>query len=112
MIDVDWAHLGSISAAVGVGGAIVALMLRGWLSGRYATTAQVGELEDRVASVEQSTQGMLRQGDLREMERRIGGLEVGLAGVRAEVRGIGETTKSINHMVELLVQQGLEGAAK
>ncbi len=101
-------YLGGITAAVTLGGAIVVLMLRGWLAGRYATTEQVDELEERVGAVESSTRDMLRRGDLREVERRIGTVETGVSGVRGQLQGVTETLKSIDHTVGLLLAEGLK----
>lgn len=109
MIDFDWMQIGAFGTAAMAGGGIMSLALRGWLAGRYAPVERVEQLEERVGEIEIATRGMLRQGDLREVERRIGGLEVGLAGVQADVRGTGEATKRIEHMVNLLVDHGLGG---
>ena len=92
-----------LSPAIGV----VLLAMQAWLGRQFATIGDLSALGTRVAGLEARAEKSANHEDVVEIERRLSVLESGLGEIRGELKGLGLSTRRIEHLVQLLVQAHL-----
>jgi hypothetical protein len=114
-IDFDPGHVSALIAAGSLGGSVVLLAMRAWLERWFATLKQVATLQQRLQGVEAGAKGVADHAEVVEIERKVNTLEVSVGELRAElhadIRGVREGIGRVEHMVTLLVENGLRQEA-
>jgi hypothetical protein len=84
-----------------LGGAAVAF-LRWKLAGDFAKTGDLAELRGKLAALEQRVGQMPSHEDIRELQRRIGGVEQSVAVVGTKVEGAEKIMIRVEHQLNLV----------
>jgi hypothetical protein len=107
-VDVTWSnYVGSLSGALAVGMTVSGLILKGWLVGKVVAPARVDELEKRVDAVEELAEAAASHKDLVETQQTLGDVRVMMAGVQAKTEATHDAVGRVEHLVNLLVENGL-----
>jgi hypothetical protein len=110
MWSIDWQQGGGLVAVVSAVGGVVLLLVRSSMHGVFADRKSYEALVARMTAAENRLAETPNGEDMRELYRRVNGIEVGLAANTAAVAGVGDGVKRVEHMMGLLLRNELEKA--
>ena len=108
MMPHDWQQLGAMVGVLLAVGGLMLFMVRSALAGLFAERKAFEALERRVIAVEHRLAEGPTGEDMRELYRRMGAVETGVAGAASAIVGMGDGIRRVEHMLGLLVQHELQ----
>lgn len=104
---VDWTQLAAIAGVMTFFSGVGLFILRSSLAGVFAERKALEALIARVTVVEQRVAQGPTGDDMRELYRRMGAVEVGVASAASGIEGVKSGVGRVEHMMGLLLQNEL-----
>jgi hypothetical protein len=109
---VDWPNIYALLGVVGAVMAFAMFVVRAVMSHTFVTHREHHTVAGRVTDIEARMRGMATRADFTHLEGRLAPVELGVAVLGEQVKGVKDGVNRTEHMVSILLENELKRESK